>query len=105
MNLRKFQARDGYVVQEAIGHTIARGKTPVEAIDNAIRFRASPLVKPPQKCTAILHHGPGHQSRTCCQLTEPHTVHSAIYGRDEQEATWTGQEACTGFFNEPPQEN
>lgn len=79
-----------------------------------------------ERCSAVLAHGPGHQSTTRCERTGPHEVHRAIYGSARQEATWrdgsyTNQlrkqgidfnpksypenMAMTGFFDEPPQED
>lgn len=54
------------------------------------------------KCDAVLHHGPGHQSTTKCERVGKHEVHMCLYGRYERVALWTGDEACTGFFDEPP---
>ncbi|MBT7930201.1 hypothetical protein HN682_09930 [Candidatus Peregrinibacteria bacterium] len=52
-------------------------------------------------CKAILYHGNGHQSKTKCRVKGIHTIHNAIYGHDYEEMSWVGDEACTGFFNEP----
>lgn len=60
------------------------------------------LPKPPP-CTAELHHGPGHQSTTRCELTGAHEVHEGHYHGGIR-ATWRGQTATTGYFDEPPQE-
>ncbi len=57
-----------------------------------------------EDCGAILWHGPGHQSRTKCQLKGQHFTHYAVYGSDDQEAYWKSGEGMTGFFDEPPQE-
>lgn len=54
------------------------------------------------ECDAVIWHGPGHQSRTHCDVTGEHTVHHAIYGEFRQEATWTGGAINSGFFDEPP---
>lgn len=56
-----------------------------------------------KRCTAVLWHGPGHQSKTLCQVRGPHEVHVAVYGSLRQEAHWRDEEAMTGFFDEPPQ--
>lgn len=56
-------------------------------------------------CSATLWHGRGHQSRTKCQLKGHHITHYAVYGGEEQEAYWKTNEICTGFFDEPPQED
>lgn len=53
-------------------------------------------------CPAVIHHGPGHQSSTRCQVDGPHTIHEASYGADRELARWTGDTATTGFFDEPP---
>ena len=55
------------------------------------------------KCMAVLHHGPGHQSRSYCSVEGPHAKHRVIYGSYEQEATWRGWSKCTGYFDEPPE--
>lgn len=56
-------------------------------------------------CTAEIRHGPGHQSRTTCELKGLHDVHRAIYGSYRQEATWRGLHAYTGIADEPPLED
>lgn len=56
-------------------------------------------------CLAQLHHGPGHQSSTYCEVTGKHKIHRCIYGSFDQEATWTGsvfKRKFTGYFDEPP---
>jgi hypothetical protein len=58
--------------------------------------------KQPTPCDAVLWHGPGHQSRTKCRIKGPHTIHRAVYGSGRQQAEWCGDEAMTGFFDEPP---
>lgn len=55
-----------------------------------------------KSCEAVLWHGNGHQSRTKCQLKGKHTLHHTVYGCYDQEASWKGKEACTGFFDESP---
>ena len=52
-------------------------------------------------CISVLHHGPGHQSKTFCSLTGEHDVHNAVYGCWNQEMSWKGDEAFTGYFDEP----
>lgn len=52
-------------------------------------------------CTARLHHGPGHQSSTFCNLKGKHTVHQTRYGRDEQVSQWRGKHGFTGYFDDP----
>lgn len=52
------------------------------------------------ECEAVLWHGPGHQSKTACQLKGNHEVHAALYPSGY--ATWRGRSAMTGFFDEPP---
>jgi len=55
-----------------------------------------------RKCSALLWHGPGHQSRTYCQnADESHLVHFATYGSDDNYMEWSGDEAFTGYFDEP----
>jgi hypothetical protein len=55
-----------------------------------------------KRCNAVLHHGPGHQSKTRCELVDEHEVHECHYGVYDQLAQWRGDEACTGFFDDPP---
>lgn len=58
----------------------------------------------PKPCTAILRHGPGHQSRTTCEVLGPHEIHEALYYPDGGYGTtarWKGEEAYSGHFDEP----
>jgi hypothetical protein len=47
------------------------------------------------QCPALACHGPGHQSKTHCEIAadEPHTVHATTYGRYNQFGMWKGYEA------------
>ena len=54
-------------------------------------------------CEAVIFHGPGHQSRTRCHLTGLHEIHETYYGSYDQFACWRGDEAISGFFDEPPE--
>ena len=57
------------------------------------------------KCCAILGHGPGHQSKTYCQVIGKHKTHECIYGNYDQVATWRGpvnKIKFTSYFDEPP---
>lgn len=78
-----------------------------------------------EPCQAKLHHGPGHQSTTECEVRGPHTMHVVHYNGG-QRATWTDghylrdlaesdikittlmrkyeKDAMTGFNDEPPEE-
>jgi hypothetical protein len=56
-----------------------------------------------QTCSAVLYHGPGHQSKSRCTEVGPHDVHRTIYG--DRLAEWEGMEGMTGYFDEPPQIN
>ena len=58
-----------------------------------------------KQCEAIIWHGPGHQSKTRCMLTGPHKIHKTIYGQHDQEVRWRGDEAFTGFFDDPVEIN
>lgn len=51
-------------------------------------------------CQAYICHGPGHQSKTRCTTRRPHAVHYTEIDGDY--ATWVGDEAMTGFFDDPP---
>ena len=53
------------------------------------------------QCTAVLHHGRGHQSETFCELMGQHDVHRCEYGRYGEIMEWRGMTASTGFFDEP----
>lgn len=66
------------------------------------------------ECKAVIHHGPGHQSRTHCRVKGPHEVHEAVYGSHRQFATWRTpavpaqstvgpMDVFSGFFDEPPE--
>jgi hypothetical protein len=75
-----------------------------------------------ERCTAVLWHGPGHQSNTCCNQIGPHEVHECVYGAD-QYASWRSGDyidqlkargievpsyvdegtMMTGFFDQPPE--
>ncbi len=55
------------------------------------------------KCDASIWHGPGHQSRTHCELKEKHEIHEARYGGYNQMARWKGKEVYSGYFDEPPE--
>jgi hypothetical protein len=73
---------------------------PMKTTKNA--KRASRRAAPP--CSAEICHGPGHQSRTKCQLTGKHDIHYAVYGSYGQVARWRGQRTFSGYFDEPPLE-
>ena len=54
-------------------------------------------------CNALIHHGPGHQSHTYCDIVGLHKKHHAlIYSNYEQEAFWNGMKVFSGFFDKPP---
>ena len=54
------------------------------------------------RCPAYICHGPGHQSKTMCEHTSPHTTHYAhVLG---QETSWKGDKAFSGAFDELPQD-
>jgi len=55
-----------------------------------------------QTCSAAIWHGPGHQSKTTCQVTGPHKIHEAVYGSMEQTARWRGKKVFSGYFDKPP---
>lgn len=57
----------------------------------------------PEPCSALIRHGPGHQSKTRCRLTGPHAVHEAVYGSMMQFARWRGDEASSDAFDESPE--
>lgn len=53
-------------------------------------------------CHAVIHHGPGHQSHTHCQVFGVHEIHSARYGHDRDLAEWRSDEVFSGAGDEPP---
>ena len=54
-----------------------------------------------KKCTSVLCHGPGHQSKTFCQVKGEHTLHRAeLNGR---KPSWTGDKAFSSYFDEYPE--
>lgn len=53
------------------------------------------------ECPSLLHHGPGHQSKTHCELTGEHEQHRAEVMREVM--YWSGLNASTGFFDESPE--
>lgn len=56
------------------------------------------------ECLALIHHGPGHQSSSRCELKGDHDVHQvAMRGREVMR--WRGDEESTGFFDESPEED
>jgi hypothetical protein len=52
------------------------------------------------ECNAQLHHGPGHQSHTYCQLKGPHKIHLANVGFEV--AQWKTKHVFSGYFDEMP---
>ena len=59
------------------------------------------------ECTAVIWHGPGHQSKGRCEVTGDHErtskgepVHQYRGPRNFYE--WTGDEVHSGFFDESP---
>lgn len=55
------------------------------------------------ECKVVIHHGPGHQSRTHCHVKGEHEVHEAVYGSMQEHATWRGGDVFSGFFDEAPE--
>jgi hypothetical protein len=77
---------------------------PPQAVENLnmLADRAEEMWREQQApCEAVLHHGPGHQSRARCRLKGPHDVHETVYDGSTV-AEWRGESATTGFFDEPP---
>ena len=54
------------------------------------------------QCSAIICHGPGHQSKTHCCKIGPHQYHETYYGSYDQFARWLGEKVFSGFFDDPP---
>lgn len=48
-------------------------------------------------CHAYIIHGPGHQSKTFCQLKGKHRKHFAIYGRFELSREWRNIRGSSGM--------
>lgn len=96
-------------------HGIAEGSVRAGLTDKGKQLFLSadyvpPILRPPREakdeyqiCSAVIHHGPGHQSKTRCGLTSPHEIHEAVYGSLRQFAEWRGDAVTTGFFDEPPE--
>lgn len=87
-------------VREIMEHFIPSNE-PVTGEELAEKLLAE-FRKTSKPCKAVIYHGPGHQSRTQCYLTGPHEVHETRYGGFDQLARWRGEEAFSGYFNEPP---
>lgn len=56
-----------------------------------------------KQCEAMIWHGPGHQSKTHCQVKGEHTIHEARYGSYDQYAKWEGDKVFSGYFDDPPE--
>jgi hypothetical protein len=56
-------------------------------------------------CPVGIHHGPGHQSTTKCNVEGSHEIHETFYGSYGQYASWKGGDVFTGYFDEPPDED
>lgn len=57
-------------------------------------------------CMAQLGHGPGHQSKTFCERTGEHKIHTCVFGRYNEVATWIGSVnkiKFTGYFDDAPE--
>ena len=53
-------------------------------------------------CQAVLFHGPGHQSTArCTRAPDGHRLHQGIVLGAL--VSWEGDEASTGYFDEPPE--
>lgn len=52
-------------------------------------------------CSALIFHGPGHQSKSHCDISGPHILHHASGPHDEYQ--WYGENAFSGFFDESPE--
>lgn len=50
-----------------------------------------------EKCKAQIGHGPGHQSRSTCEVTGQHRQHAT------RELYWTKKKAFSGYFDESPE--
>lgn len=97
-----YDVTDGYLAynvfieRERDGHTLERKHlTEKEFIELVDTIRNEP-------CPAVIHHGPGHQSKTHCYLKGPHDVHETRYGSHDELARWRGDEVSSGFFDNPP---
>jgi hypothetical protein len=64
--------------------------------------RQRAVCKSKAACSAIICHGPGHQSKTRCRLTGKHDIHETVYGSCRQFAQWRGDLVFSGYFDEPP---
>lgn len=53
-------------------------------------------------CTAIIWHGPGHQSKGPCDVKGKHRQHH--FSGPREEYYWTKKEEFSGFFDESPED-
>jgi hypothetical protein len=54
-----------------------------------------------EPCTAVIHHGPGHQSKTTCEHKGPHTEHGAWLGGEHTGYyEWTSDHASADYDGE-----
>lgn len=95
INGRRFRT-----VREIMEHFIP-GNKPVTGEELAEKLLAG-FRRDSKPCDAVIHHGPGHQSKTLCYLTGVHEIHETIYGWEDVTARWRGDKVCSGYFNEPP---
>lgn len=73
--------------------------------DGCLRCKEEKNRKMGGLCCAILGHGPGHQSRTYCEMKGNHIFHRCTYGSYDEVAIWKGSVSkikFTGYFDEPP---
>lgn len=77
----------------------------------------------PERCSAPFYHGPGHQSKSLCELTGEHDVHQTHYrnglarwrdgdytnglrekGIEFDPVSYPENMGMSGYFDEPPDE-
>lgn len=106
---------DGAAAMTALGDRVAELRTEITEppVTAQAAKPASPRSQPRLEmdarrsasggCTALIWHGPGHQSATYCEQRGTHDVHACTYGSFQQPAEWRGDETHSGFFDEPPE--
>lgn len=57
-----------------------------------------------ERCIAVFHHGPGHQSRSICVMPPGHEDKHAGIVQGER-VRWTGTSAMSGYNDELPDED
>lgn len=112
----EIEARDGLddAIREALDVAYIGSRISFEdrvdlikaVLNKALEEHGSQLrnAEPLEPCEAVIWHGPGHQSKTKCQMRGAHEIHRTLYGSGQILARWKGDETHSGFFDEPPED-